>query len=97
LVARETRGLAETPTVVMPAASACSASVGSVSARKPGSLAAPSASAEAPTTPWLRGWSPVKRVATEGIVHEDWATACSKTSPPAARRSTTGLGLGAAP
>src|SRR5262245_9722419 len=95
LVPRETSGLAETPTVVIPARLAASAQVVTPSARYP--HAASALLPSSPIAPWLRGCSPVNREATDGSVHDDCATACSNTRPLAASRSRFGLESGAAP
>jgi hypothetical protein len=92
-----TSGLAENPTVLIPAACASSAQVSRRSGRNPALvIRSPSIAARAPT-PWLRGCRPVKMEATDGRVQLDCETESSKTNPVAARWSSVGLGLGRAP
>lgn len=87
-VRAETSGLADVPNVEMPPAAARSGRSGRRLDNAP---------AAQPTRPWSRGGSPVRIVATDGIVHDDCAIACSNTTPVAASASSVGLGLGRAP
>ena len=97
LVARETRGLADTPTVVMPARAACSAHVVTASLSSSPRPRSSSSTGWLLTAPWLRGCRPLRSEATDGRVQLDCATACSNTNPSAARRSSVGVRLGSAP
>jgi len=97
-VARDTRGLLDTPTVVMPASAARSGHVTTASGRSSPRVRSSSPRTGSPLmAPWLRGWRPLRIDATEASVQLDCAIAFSNTRPRAASASSVGVGLGAAP